>query len=682
MLEFGNASSGYGFIVPHGTTLSSVVTAAGFSAFCDVCVVGCYPGSTSAPTNLVDNSYTARGRVNAAFFGLRSDSDTNKMRVANYAVDTEHMSIFAPAGDSGGTQLVPNAGLAPDGTNTAVGVRITPNSLGVRKFVQSWLGTTLNGGEVNGKPWTGSIYVKSGEYTRVLAGASANVALYDNAIVGGGGFVTLNTDTGATAASALSPNFLGFKVENAGNGWWRISSSIKTASSPTPGTKNFYLGFYSKSNHTSTNETNWSGNGSIEFYIWGAQIEEGTSPTPYVRTPFTNTTSTNFVLGNQDRLLRSSTSGAGYGTMTYQNLFTQTGTTAPATHWILQKCGVSTGFTAPDGSTTAYKIWEHQVAENTAYRNFYVGNSQTFGTTAGGTPIRTVSFYAKAVERQYVRIIDGNSGRWGDLVIDLSNGVVTQNTIGYKVSVVSAGDGWWRITATRADRSNISNSYQSVGFSTESVPTATGIYGSRSAGVSGSGILFWHPQLNSGTVYGEYAESGAVIVGGTFSRALGLTYNSHRGQIRSGGVATAWGTIVVPAAKGNSTAPSAYLENHSGVSSVSASGNGRFTVTFTEKMASDTYCVVTGIESETVNLPESGVDSAGSIPPTDEFVLPILRNVTTPDSQRTRDNFTITCLRQDATDNVFKEQSVHHQRGREFKIHFMVFGGKQFHGAG
>lgn len=686
MIEFGNSSSGYGFIIPHGTTLSSGITAAGFSAFCDVSVIGCNSSSTSAPTFLFDNSYTSRVRVNAAFFGLRSDSDTNKMRVANYATDTQHMQIFPPEGASGGTQLVPNAGLAPDGTNTAVGVRITPNSLGVRKTVQAYIGS-LTSGNVNGKPWNGSIYVKSGEASRVLTGASANVYLFDNGIAGGGGSVMLNTDTGATATVSVSSDFLGFKVENAGNGWWRISSSLKANNTTYPGSRTLYLGFIANQTVGAANEVNWSGNGSIEFYIWGAQLEEGTSPTPYVRTTFYSAgvgTQNNFVLGNQDRLLRPSNSGAGYGTMTYQNLFTRTGTTAPATHWTLHNCGVSTGFTAPDGSTTAYKIEEHQAAANTVYRNFYVGNFQTFGTTAGGTPIRTVSFYAKAVERQYVRIIDGNSARWGDLVIDLSRGVVTQNTANCKVSVVSAGDGWWRIAATRRNRSNVSNSYSTVGFSTEShpVPPVSGFYGSRSAGVSGSGILFWHPQLNSGTVYGEYAESGSTIVGGTFSRALGLTYNSQLGQIRSGGVATAWGTIVVPAASGNSTSPYAYLEKYNGVSSVSTSGNGRFTVTFTEQMASDTYCVVTGIESETVHLPETGLGLAGSIPPTDEFVLPILRNVNSQDSQRTANNFTITCLRQDASDNVFKEQSVHHQRGREFKIHFMVFGGKQFYGAG
>jgi hypothetical protein len=94
--------------------------------------------------------------------------------------------------------------------------------------------------------------------------------------------------------------------------------------------------------------------------------------------------------------------------------------------------------------------------------------------------------------------------------------------------------------------------------------------------------------------------------------------------------------------------------------------------------------VITSIETETVNLPESGVGTAGSIPPTDEFVLPIMRSTSSEgvDAQRKQSGFTIRCLRQDPTTNIFSEQSVHHQRGREFKIHFMVFGGKLTYGAG
>jgi hypothetical protein len=72
-------------------------------------------------------------------------------------------------------------------------------------------------------------------------------------------------------------------------------------------------------------------------------------------------------------------------------------------------------------------------------------------------------------------------------------------------------------------------------------------------------------------------------------------------------------------------------------------------------MSTDSYCVITSIETETVNLPESGVGTAGSIPPTDEFVLPIMRSTSSEgvDAQRKRSGFTIRCLRQDPTTNIF-----------------------------
>ena len=654
--EYGNASTGWGHSILHGTTGNYEVTASGASASCDIAGIGFTdPIDISRPSFVVDLSNTFRKRVHAAFFCLRSDADINKMRVANYAANTENMSFIAPSGSSGGTILVPNAAIAPDGTNTAVGVRVTSNSLGVRKTIQANIGAATSGG-VNGKPWNGSIYVKSGEASRVLKGASANVSLFDNGIVGGGGIVMLNTDTGATATASISSDFLGFKVENAGNGWWRISSSIKTKNTTVPGYRNLYLNFIANQTAGAGDELSWSGNGSIEFYVWGTQLEEGTSPTPYVRTTFSNpgtNAQNNFVLGNQDLLIDTHPGTNGLGVGSRQNLFNYSQTFTNA-YWIKTRIGVSAGgYTAPDGTTTAMKLHEldpsdpassPQAGTNYYYKSIRVAPLPAGPTSGNGN--YTVSIFAKAAERRYITFTDTGYGGFGQVVVDLISGSVTQNTSSLAVKTIRQNDGWWRVVVSYRTPITLATSSNSFGFAPNPSSTVNSQYGPTDPGVSGSGILIWGAQLEQGTVFGDYTPTVASIAGTTYSRLAGNTYPSAITGTGNRGEATAWGTIVIPPYSGSSTPVVAYLENAYGVSSVSARSNSIFDVIFNKPMTSNAYCVITGTEQESVYLTESAVGLPDSIPPTDEYTLNILRNESTAESQKTKDRFTITCLRQ------------------------------------
>jgi hypothetical protein len=657
-------------------------------------VIGFNPVSLASPTFLADSLAAFRYRVNLAVFCLRSDAELGKTRIQNLVP-----SVFKTDNSSGGSgnlwgvartsqgsgsdiranvTLEENAEIAPDGTRTATAVRVTGTG---RKWIQYPPATIPHNA---GKVFTRSLYVKS-------ARSGYNLRLLDNSMnTGSTPLLIFNPLTGATTGTTGIPsnsNYRAHAVQSVGNGWWRVSLSM--IGDLADGSLNFYLNpNLGTDPSTSGGESSWTGDGGAYLYLWGSQLEEGLVASPLINssTPPTN--------GNQDLLLRPADRGNGFGQMTYQNLLTNTENSAS---WSKNKLGVSAGYTAPDGTTTAFKIWEHQTPSGAPnYKNVYIGtNNGNFGHTAGGHRPTTFSFYAKADERRYVRVVDGNSAVYEDLAIDLQDGKVVKNTVALDVDVYPAGDGWWKISVAAPRRASfVSNGYVTVGGVSPSVdPNDTSIpgatdsgnkYGSLHAGVSGSGILVWHGQVNHGTVYGDYVRSGAAIVGTTFSRVLGVTYESVARVLPSGGAATAWGTIVVPSNTGTSSPVTAYLENSYGVASVSASSNNTFTVSFSSPMSTDSYCVVTSIETETVHLPESGVGTAGSIPPTDEFVLPIMRSTSSEgvDAQRKRSGFTIRCLRQDPTTNIFSEQSVHHQRGREFKIHFMVFGGKLTYGAG
>lgn len=681
--ELGNAPSGYGFPMVHGTTASSSSVASGASGSFDLSMIGFNASSLSSPSFLTDSSYTYRNRVNLAVFCLRSDAELGKTRVQNLVPSVLQTNTTALNSESGGiwgtakasydgteVSLVPNTETAPDGTLTATTVKVSGNS-GKQKWIQYSI--PINSDNA-GKVFTRSVYVKS-------ARSGFNLKIIDNGMnTGSTPVLIFNPTTGATTGTSGIPgntNYRAHTVQSVGNGWWRVSLSM--IGDLADGSVNFYMAPVN-----GTDELGWAGDGGEYLYLWGAQLEEGLVATPLINSPIPPTN------GNQDLLLRPAARGNGFGQMTYQNLLTNTETPAG---WAKSNVGISAGYTAPDGTTTAFKIWEYETLVNIRKYAYLGQGIQNFGHTAGGHRPTTFSFYAKADERQYVSVIDTNSANYGIFAVDLQTGKVVQNTAALHADVHPAGDGWWRISVTAPRRSDlVSNHYVNfAGIAPAVDPTSPdGVlgdaYGARHPGVSGSGILVWHGQINHGTVYGDYARSGAAIVGTTFSRVLGATYESVARVLPSGGAATAWGTIVVPPNTGTSSPVTAYLENSYGVASVTASSNNTFTVSFSSPMSTDSYCVVTSIETETVNLPESGVGTAGSIPPTDEFVLPIMRSTISGsegvDAQRKRSGFTIRCLRQDPSTNGFSEQSVHHQRGRQFKIHFMVFGGKLTYGAG
>jgi hypothetical protein len=647
----------------HGTTLASPGTnAGGLSAYCDISTIGFNPISLNTPSEIKDFTNTDKRRINAAFFCLRSDADTGKMSVENYAPDTINMTLTAaPSGASGGLVAVPNAEVAPDGSRTAVGIRVTANSLGVRKLIRYDIPTKYSS---NRKQWNGSIYIKAGEVGRVLTGASANVFFIDNSGPNWGS-LHLNLETGVNSVSGTNALYSSHSVEPVGNGWYRVSISHRTGPriSPNdgqyPGAWNFYMGLPADNISASgTSEQQWSGNGAIEVYLWGAQMEEGTRATPFIPNTGSANPTTAPVVGNQEVLVNHTPGLCGFGTSTRQNLIQYSEDFL--TGWSKARVRVNSGFTAPDGTTTAYKVVEQDPSETTPqsgnyYKSLYV--APLAGSTVG-TGTYTFSVHAKAAERQYFTFADGSRGQFGLLIVDLLTGKVTQNSNNQSVKVVSLGDGWWRIAVTlNSAISPVPSAFgeHRFGFAGTSGPVESNnssIYGPIYAGVSGSGIYAWGAQVETGTVFGDYVKTSGTIVGTKLSRvAAGQTYSSHLVNYEHSGEATAWGTIVVPPAKG-SVASGAYLENSYGVSGVSATNNNQdFEVRFTTLMDTNSYCVIAATEQEPSLGTETAVGTVGSIPPTEEFALLDL-TAATAGGQRTRSKFTVRSRRRPRSVNL------------------------------
>lgn len=148
------------------------------------------------------------------------------------------------------------------------------------------------------------------------------------------------------------------------------------------------------------------------------------------------------------------------------------------TSWTRGNINVTTGITAPDGSTTAIKI-----AATAVSGQHYIGRLNNID------PGRALSIYARAAERSIIQI-NQNTGS-NTASFNLSTGVVASST-GGTASIVNAGGGWYRCIF-------ISNDATRVSF-TVWPDNTTGTY----TGDGTSGLFIWAPQYeqrDSATAY-------------------------------------------------------------------------------------------------------------------------------------------------------------------------------------
>ena len=662
--EVGGVPGGYGTHRVHGNASDGSPLAIGASGSCDIHHMGFANQANLAtqPQDYTDSSNTFKVRTNAAFFCLRSDSDTRKPAVANFFTGSENFTAFWTQPGSPASLTAVNE-FNPFGATT--GVFRFNGSTYANAFFSQGRGSI-------GVTYTFSIFAKviTGATLTLLCGGGGNNFGTAFNIGGTGAGKTAAIGTGVSPASPAGQSSSNAKITRLGNGWNRISMAFNPANSPAPLVQSAF------------DQNN--------FLVFGAQLEEGTAVTPYIKTEGISP-----VYGNQDALISFSPGASGLGQRSFQNLYTHSQNFTDAS-WTKGRLGVSAGgYVAPDGTTTAMKLMEVDPVGNAPYYKYINKSDRIDGSTAPTS--WTLSVYAKSAERKHLAFTDISYGSMGRVVVDLENGTVTETTpatitgrsVGTPI-IENAGNGWWRVAVSFKNIAPPTNAI-APGFAPNNGATmgmlgeGAGVFGPSYAGVSGSGILIWGAQLERGTVLSPYTRTTTSTVGTVFTRVAGLTYQSTPSQLRSRREATAWGTIVIPPNKGtigSSSNVSAYLEGASGVKKVVARDNSHFDVYFTDKMDVETYCVILGTEQETVNLPESTtVGAVNSIPPTDEFTLDTIQNSmsSTTDIQRQVGMFTITSRRQ-SPGAAWTPRSVHYQLGRTQRINFMVFGGRTTNG--
>lgn len=184
---------------------------------------------------------------------------------------------------------------------------------------------------------------------------------------------------------------------------------------------------------------------------------------------------------------------------------------------------------APDGTTTAEKFDE---TAGTAVH--FIQNALAYVIVAGAT--YTATIFAKAGERNFLQIgFDDGAADGGHATFDLSLGTVTQSAnkgtgSGIVASIVSAGNGWYRLRVTTVVSAGALTGRLFAVLSTSGTPGFAPSY----AGTASNGCYIWGAQVEAGAFPSSYIPTTTIAVARTADsciRFLGSEFSATAGTV-------------------------------------------------------------------------------------------------------------------------------------------------------
>ena len=154
-----------------------------------------------------------------------------------------------------------NAGVAPDGSTTAYKLIATESDTAHSVFRRPAVSASTT--------YTGTVYVKAAEYSKAYfrSGSATSSA------------VTFDLSSGSVISVYGSPSSR--SITDVGNGWYRLTITHITASSA----ENWALNIIGYPDGAVIDEVscNYLGDGVSGILVWGAQVEQSATATPYQR---------------------------------------------------------------------------------------------------------------------------------------------------------------------------------------------------------------------------------------------------------------------------------------------------------------------------------------------------------------------------------------------------------------
>jgi hypothetical protein len=342
------------------------------------------------------------------------------------------------------TTITADATTAPNGTTTADLFTSTGNG----GYTYSSFTAVSSGA------YTLSIYAKKGNTNFVALTFSNGIATDCTA------WYNINTNTlGSTSGSITITNRT---IEDAGNGWSRLTLTISLASA---GSFIFLPQFVLSDNAgTATGNTG---------YAWGAQLVEGSSAKDYQKTETRlNIPRLDYSNGTCPSLL-----------VEPQRTNIATNSENFATYTTFQASVTSNDTTAPNGLQTADKITTTGSGSGSVY----------IPSVSLATGSNTASCYFKAGNSNIVAIDSNGSGGYWGAAFNLSNQTYTIFGITSSASIEEVGNGWYRCSVTA---STSSTAYLAFGV----------------IGNTGSTAYAWGAQLEAGSYATSYIPTTSASV--------------------------------------------------------------------------------------------------------------------------------------------------------------------------